>query len=499
MKMKIVSMICAILIILPIIISCSDNGTVDSPTTEVTTTGTVESAVDTEIQSLLPSDLDFGGEVIKILNCMYFAANDDFMFNATELSGDVVNDAVYDRNINVQNQLNVEFELINKYLSGGDVTQTLIKNSVLAADNAFDMIFGIQYDCVPLVLENTFYNLVDAQYLNLEQPWWAYDYIQEMSIGDDKLYFVTGDITLGLIRNMSCMYFNKSVYTDLFGDPEEIYDIVIDGRWTFDQYAEYVRQCYRDLNGDGTSDVNDQFGCGVITANLTDHLTYDAGMRVTTRNSDGIPELTMNNEKMATFTQMMYELYYENPGIHVFSPDYTSLDITIPNKFKANEMLFMLGWFYSSETLRDMDVDYGIIPFPKYDENQSTYLSLAHDISTLVCVPATCDKIDTVTAIMEALAFEGYKNVIPAYYEIALKVKYVRDSTETALQIIDTIYENSTTDFAYVYNYALNNIGLIMRDLMGGKKSDFVSTYSSKEKLLITKFDELIEVYTSLN
>ena len=501
---RILLIILAVVLVIPIAVSCSEKADTDkenisSETTAADAADTTSAEEETELQSLLPADLDFDGEVIKILNCMYFVATDDYIFNVTELSGDVVNDAVYERNINVQNQLNVEFELINKYLSGGDATQNLIRASVLAGDEAFDIIFGIQYDVVPLVVTDMFYNIVDEAYLNFDQPWWASDYIREMSVGDDRIYFAAGDISLGLIRNMSCMYFNKSFYTDMFGDPEEVYNMVVDGKWTFDQYAEYSRQCYKDLNGDGASDINDQFGCGVITANLTDHLTYDAGMRVTTRNSDGIPELTMNNEKMVNFTQRMYELYYENPGIFVFPPDYNSLDIVIPNKFKGNEMLFMLGWFYSSETLRDMDVDYGIIPFPKYDENQPAYLSLAHDISTIVCLPATCTKAEAATAVMEALAFEGYKNVMPAYYEIALKVKYVRDSTDTALRIIDMIYENSTTDFAYVYNYALNSIGLIMRELMGNKKADFVSAYAAKETVLITKFDELINVYTNLN
>jgi hypothetical protein len=222
-------------------------------------------------------------------------------------------------------------------------------------------------------------------------------------------------------------------------------------------------------------------------------------MRATTRDSEGIPQLTMNNEKMVSFTQKMYSLYNENAGIYQFPPDYNSLDIVIPNKFKASELLFMLGWFRSSELLRDMELDYGIIPYPKYDETEATYLSLAHDITTLVCLPTTvlADKVDMVCAVIEALAFEGYKNVIPAYYEIALKIKYSRDSSEQALQIIDMIYENETTDFAYVYNYALNGIGLIMRDLMGGKKSDFVSVYATKEASTLKLLDTLIAEYLS--
>lgn len=488
--------------ILLVFTACSNNNVSSSDTkagesdTDVTAN---DAAQESEVQNLLPKNLDYGGEKINILNCMYFTATDDFIFNATELTGDIVNDAVYDRNITVQSTLNVEFALINKYVSGGDSTANIIKNSVMAGDKAFDMIIGIQYDVVPLVVSNNFYNLAGAPYLNIDKPWWSYDYIREMSIGKDRLYFLTGDITLGLIRNMSCMYFNKTFYDNLIGDPENMYDMVLGGKWTFDQFSDYSKTCYKDLNGDSKSNIADQFGCGVITANLTDHLTYDAGMRVTARDANDIPELVFNNEKTINFTQKMYSLYYENPGIYVFPADYNSLDIVIPNKFKSSELLFMLGWFYSSEQLRDMDIDYGLIPFPKYDERQETYLSLAHDISTLHCVPATCDKLEQVCAVMEALAFEGYKNVMPAYYEIAVKVKYARDSTDNAIQIIDMIHSNTTTDFAYIYNYALNSIGLIMRELMGSKKSDFVSAYVSKEKSVITKLNELIDVYTSLN
>ena len=108
------------------------------------------------------------------------------------------------------------------------------------------------------------------------------------------------------------------------------------------------------------------------------------------------------------------------------------------------------------------------------------------------------DSFDAVSAVMEALAFEAYKKVTPAFYEIALKLKYIRDSDDIALRIVDMIHTGATTDFAYIYNYALNDIGLIMRVLMGGKRSDFASEYAKKESGVITKLDELIELYTSL-
>lgn len=499
MKKRILtSALCAVLL-LSALASCGgnqDNKTADTEAEKSTETSAAET--EDSLKSLLPTDLDFGGEEVRILNGFYFE-NDAFMLHVEEASGDVVNDAIYNRIINVESQLNVKFSYQDTYLPGGDDTAVILRRSVTAGSDDYDIVFGCQYNLVPLVLDNIMLNIEGAEYLHLDQPWWYQDYIDEMSIGEGKTYFVTGDITLGVLRNMSCMYVNKQLYTQNYESIDDMYNEVLDGKWTFDRLAEVCTEMYQDLNGNGTYDDDDRYGIGVITANLTDHFTYDAGIRATERDENNIPYLMMNNEKTVTHTQKLYSLYYENPGVRVFPPDYNSLDVVMPNKFNANELLYLPGWFYTSELLRNMDVDYAVIPFPKYDEAQETYLSLAHDISVITCLPTTCSKVDVSTAAMEALAFEGYRSVLPAYYEVAVKVKYTRDSTDAAMQILDIIHDNSTTDFAFIYNYALNGLGLIERELMGGKKADFASFYAKKESGFQKKLDALIEVYTSLD
>ncbi len=491
-------LLCAALLLAGLV-SCGGDGNDAAKTdTQSTETGTAAPAeTEDSLKSLLPEGLDLGGEEIRILNGYYFE-DDAFMLHVDEAMGDVVNDAIYNRIINTESELGVKFTFEDmSMIASQNVAQT-IRRSVTAGSDDFDLIFGCQYDLVPLVLDNMFYNLEDCDYLHLDQPWWYKDYIAEMSIGEGKTYFVTGDITLGVLRNMSCLYVNKQMWAQNYESVEDIYTEVLDGKWTFDRLAEICSEMYRDLNGDGTFDDGDRYGIGVITLSLTDHFTYDAGIRATARDENNIPYLVMNNEQTVNYTQKLYSLYYENPGTRVFTADYDSLDVVMPNKFNANELLYLPGWFYTSEILRGMEVDYAVIPFPKYDEAQETYLSLAHDISVISCLPTTCSKVDAATAVMEALAFDGYKNVLPAYYEVAIKVKYNRDSTDAAMQILDIIHDNSTTDFAFVYNYALNGLGLIERELMGGKKSDFASFYEKKVKSVQKKLDELIEVYTAL-
>lgn len=459
---------------------------IEETTAEITTSATA-----------VPADTDFGGQTINVLNCTYFST-DSYYFGAQEATGDIVNDAIYERNLAVSNAINVNFNNIESCMDL-ESPKSRVEKSVLAGSNDYDFIFGIQFDEVPLVLNGIYLNIAGAPYIDISQPWWSDDYIREITIGSNKLYFLAGDISIGHIRHQSCAYVNKQVYENLIGNPDDIYKTVLDGQWTLDVFASMAEKSYADLNGDSKSNEADQFGAGVITANLTDHFTFDAGVRVTERDENDIPILVMNNERTVGYVEKIQKIYYENPGIHIFSPDYTSLHEKIPNKFKNNEMLFMLGWFYISDYLRDMQSDYAVIPFPKYNEAQESYLSLIHDVSTLVCVPATCDKLEIVAAALELLAYEGYSTVAPAYYEVALKTKYIRDSQEAAIQVMDIIHDAATTDFAYIYNYALNGIGLIMREVLSSKKSDFVSKYTKKEAKTQTLLDELVEVYTSLD
>jgi len=449
-----------------------------------------------ELSSSVPKDVKFNGEEIRILNCSYYTDDASDLRVETEI-GEIVNDSIYRRNSKTQNDLNLKFTFIDRSLTDGFNFNQAIQNSVKAGSDDYDLLVDTQYDCVRLATENVYANLIGLPYVDLNRPWWPGSYIEEMTIGKDRIYFYTGDISLTFVRQMSCVYFNKQLYLDNFGDPDAMYKMVLDGKWTLDKLSDMAKGMYKDLNGDGNYDDGDQYACGLLAANLADHFMFDAGIRITARDEGGLPYFVMNNEKTATFTEKLYQLYYANEGTRIFPPTNDSNNITIPQKFMRNELLFDFGWFYVSELLRSMETDYGIIPFPKYDESQASYLSLAHDIVPVYCIPVTCEKTEAVGAVLEVMAFESYRSVLPAYFEVALKLKYTRDATEDAFKIIDMIHDNCTTDFAYIYTFALNSIGHIMREITGAKTADFASKYEKIEAKAQTSLEKLIDAYVN--
>lgn len=110
--------------------------------------------------------------------------------------------------------------------------------------------------------------------------------------------------------------------------------------------------------------------------------------------------------------------------------------------FQNDKGLLMDMTFFYISSLRDMDANFGIIPYPKYDEAQENYLSRIEGCE-LTGVPVTADP-EFVSVVLEALASDSAKNVVPAYYDVALKTKYTRD--EESAEMLDVIFQNRVFD-----------------------------------------------------
>ena len=178
-------------------------------------------------------------------------------------------------------------------------------------------------------------------------------------------------------------------------------------------------------------------------------------------------------------TEKLYKLLYETEGVYV-NDDNQSLNKELPAKFAAGTMLFHADRLTASGAFRESKDPYGVVPRPKLNEEQENYGALVHDATMAFAIPITTKDLAAPCATMEALAAEGYRTVIPAYYEITLKVKYAHDSRSS--QMLDIIHQNATTDWIDANNYALSSggsLGTIQRTLMRDMSSDFMSTYTS--------------------
>ena len=96
---------------------------------------------------------------------------------------------------------------------------------------------------------------------------------------------------------------------------------------------------------------------------------------------------------------------------------------------------------------------------------------------------------------MEAMSAQGYRQVIPAYYETALKGRHTHDSE--SVQMLEIIREARVFDFAYVYS---NDTACTraLYALLKTKSHDYASFYAEKEPSALKRIEELTKFFEAM-
>ena len=465
-------------------------GTPSAPNTD-TTENTDTMAEETELTrentpDNLPADLRFNGETVVF----HVRGDEDCVreFQVEELTGEAVNDALYQRNITVSDRLNVNLDVaIGDGWEKYNNTVSAIRASIQSADGAYDIIAGWSARIPSLSLEGLFLDAQTIPYLDLEKPWWNQSCRTELTIGN-RLFFVTGDITQKMIDPMYVYAFNQKVAEDL--GIEDPYTVVNEGLWTIDYGRKQTSDVGSDLNGDGKMDENDFWGLTTFQNNAMDNYMQSTRVSLMSRDADGMPVLDVDMEHMTTLLEKVYALCFENPGCRVEEAGPKSgVAHTI---FKEDRSLYTTLTMYDVRyTLADMESDFGILPYPKLNEEQPIYGTRVQDALTLFSVPIDCRNVDISGAVMEAVAAENYRKVTPTLYDVALKKKYSRDPESAAM--IDLIQQSVLINFESIYNEAIGNPWFIMRIMMDKKTKDFASYWAKEEKKVEKALQKAVE------
>ena len=432
---------------------------------------------------------DWGGKEFKVLVNLNNADEwRDVDFTAEELNGEPINDAVFNRNIMIEEMFNVKVIPINA-APGAHVGN--IKKAVKAGDNAYDLTFNCTFDSATLSQEGFLYDLFNVPELDLTQAWWDQNAVKDLSIMN-KLYYVTGDIGTMYKKSVGIILFNKQMMQDYaLGDP---YQSVKDKKWTMDKFLEMCTAVSQDLDNNGKWDDNDKYGmlgyCDVIAIGL-----IGGGVKFATKNSDDIPEITFFNEKTVAIFDKFTEILYK-PELFWSWSKAGSNNERSRVMFANGQGLFNWNEFHSIPNLRTMETDFGIMPMPLYNEQQERYYhSVNPHVAQMLAIPTSnpdCEKTGAVVQHMGAIS----KNILtPAYYDISLKGKHARD--DESIMTMDLIFGSLTYDPGYMNNWGgLAQFTLTMVD---SYKSDLTSQYSKIEAKAQSALEKMINKYDALD
>ncbi|HHX54240.1 MAG TPA: hypothetical protein GX704_04950 [Clostridiales bacterium] len=457
----------------------------ESVTTEIETQPE-ETLSELEMRRLVKDDLpenDFDGYEFRVVIDNYGMD----AYDMPEPTGDIIDDAVYQRNFNVSERYNVSFTFIQP----GDYSATgnFMQKAVLAADDAFDLGATHVVNTSSVALKKVFMNWYDIPYVNLENPWWSRSNIEDLTY-DGVALLTIGDYVLNSVGGTYCMYFNRQEAENY--NLGNMYEVVSEGKWTIDRLSETTKEIYQDLNGDGQRTLDDFYGFATGVASNIGAYLWAFNNPVCKRNNDGTISVTVKTEKMNSIVEKLNKIMWENTGTYYGNnPDHHHSGGGA--MFRVGKALFANSTIGTAVTsFRELEADYGIIPYPKWDEEQKDYRSLVDGSHGAEVVPITIQNPERTGIIIEALNAESYRQVIPIYIETALKVKYARDAE--CVEVLDMLIANRFFDFGYVYD-GWNGASFWLEGMIQKKDSDFESFYAKNEKKMLKHYEKVFDIF----
>lgn len=471
-------------------VSCGSAGTGNDITSDDTTVSeSTETSAETNDRENVKDNLpetDFGGDKFTML----VRTERSYEFEAEEENGDLLNDAVYKRNLAVEDRFNIKFDnVLMDSVWGDQATQftNSLRASIQAGEGAYDIVASYAATIPALVSQGVFANWSDMKYVDFSKPWWSEKVKDEMTI-NGKCFMITGDISLTLWEGMTCVMFNKKL-ADNYGIGN-MYDLVKEGNWTFDKMLDITKDRYQDLDGDGEVSDNDAFGMIHGTVTEVDNYKEAFEIPVTKRGDDGYPEFALKSEKIVDVLTRLDAWVWNSNDV------YWGLNLDRPvlqEIFSRGNSLLFDSTLGATQNLRDMKDDFGIIPYPKYDENQKDYHSTSLDEFSMFVIPIDAPDMDKTAFITEALCAESYKKVVPVFYDVVLKTKNARDNDSA--QMIDIIRDGLVFDWGYIYSVTMGQPGHLLAILLKDHNTNIASEFDKNAKTYEKNLEEALKVY----
>ena len=434
------------------IVACGKSGDETATTTaqnaEATTAATESGAVedaDTGATLDLPAELNYNGDTVSVLHW----DSEKPEFGVEEITGALVDDAIYQRNTNIEERLGVQLQFTEQNGSVDYMAEfaQAVQNAFQSGAREYDIIPTYSRTAAILSTRGLYYNLNDIEdnYINLEQPWWPDCITDTVTIGD-AIYFITGDCSTNVLHMMYTMWFNKDLITEY--NLEYPVDLVRQNKWTLEKLFSMTADTFQDLNNNGQEDENDFFGFVGVNYGL-DAFYTGSGLRLVELAGDDFLMISpdYSSEKAINLVDIL--------GQRCIGNDWY-IGSTMGKIFQDDRALFCQNrTYYAENYLLEVEFSYGLVPTPKYDETQEEYISVLANPITLYGIMADVDpnRLSEMTAVIECWGYEGYKLTTPALFETNMKLKYSETSDES--EMFDIVHSTINLDLGRVFSQDL--------------------------------------------
>ncbi len=439
MLKRILSILCAFLMLLPLLIACSgkpDSGKTGTGAPSGGGTAAAVSGTVTEDKGLVSVDsvpaLDFDGESFDILQ---YTKNN--WFYVEDQNGEQLNDIVYERNRTLEERFNITIGEPNTL--DWDDLKDLISTLVPTGDDTYDMVSQSLRRTETTLSKGVFRNVLDLPYIDIDNPWYTQGLEDAVVAG--KLLFLTGDYTLSYTAGTVVVYFNKAKWDDYIHTQNDLYQIVRDGKWTLYRMMGYCADLYNDVNGNSKRDEDDFYGFEPYFISCVDAWVYGSNVRrirIVGHDYEIVQDM-LEEPLIDLYTKLRnFMAYSDGSAYGVYDIDYGGNSLFLSGHALFSS--FSVGEMTTPEMVA-MEDDFGVLPVPKWNEDQQEYYTnVDNGAADVIGVLKTVKNTELVGAVIEAMSATSYTYVMPLYCNTVLELRAARDpeTSEMLRMIMDT-------------------------------------------------------------
>ncbi|MBE6546930.1 MAG: hypothetical protein E7668_05780 [Ruminococcaceae bacterium] len=490
--MRMLALALALLMLFPLIVACKKSTDEPAETTaEVVQTQapavqsdeeTTEYQIRYDDKGYEMDDLDIKGVTLEGKEVKILIGTKNEIYVEPDKLTTPLNSAIYSRHMSVEKRLDCKLNLIEEQ-SGWDYRASFVKRMQdLMTSDGVNLVACYSLTHSSMMVQGLLADLGKSENLDLSRVWWNQQMVDSCTIYD-KIYFASGDISHNLIGQSVTMFFNKDLaissnvasYLQENYEVDNLYDLVRSGEWTMDAFYNIAKLAIVDENG--AKDEDDTFGYTTY-GNSTDAFFHSCGMVSLQTGADGSLMISedMGSQK-ADGVMTAFQEFLATPAAAPEGTSVGNLDANggyMERLWKKGQVLFASMNMASAVT--ENTFGKGILPMPKYDTDQEKYYTTPNFGFQLWGVTrGTAFDYEDLCGVMECLASEGYRKVIPAYFETTLQG---RQDVVDDFEMLGVVRDGIVIDGGRVLDNAFetNTWSIWRRCYMDGKQ--YASYYS---------------------
>ena len=441
------------------------------------------------------TNADTSAEALEIPGTKYndkelcFLTRDEAEWSTVEIfaeqissSSDNISQAVFERNDRIHEKYGVVIKEDQKSVNDHIAD---VNREIQSSNGDFQAIITNTRLSSSMASQNLLWDLKssDVEYLDFSKSWWDKNMAEGMSI-NDQLFFATGDLLTADNDATFVMLFNKKLATK--HQIPDLYKIVDNGEWTFDKMYQFAQQGVEPADGKIAYD-NGVAGLA-YTGSAPACFMFAGNVTLVQKNDEDVPEYSFNLDHAQNVAEKAELLFSTEHAVQLPQGD---LFTTGKTCFGGNHALFFNECMQTVTRMREYDIDFGILPNPKYDTNQKNYASMMHHTASMVSIPVSVvdENLEMTASMIEAMACYSQSTLTVEYYDKNLKTKGAKD--ELSGPMIDKILANRICDLSYYYQWGNSAYEKIAATLLPDSNKQLASESSRYKKMInddISKF-----------